>query len=128
MAKKGERDPKRERFWRAALQRQQRSGLTVREFCRSEQLPETSYHFWRREIARRDREPRPRSVHERAARRRPVASRGLFQELAILARPSPGVDHCLEVILPDGCRVRVAAEVDRTLLADVLAVLETRRC
>ena len=136
MARKGERDLKRERFWRAALRRRQKSGLTVREFCRGEQLPETSYYFWRREIARRDREPGPRSKHERARRavprstagRRPAVSRGLFQELAILGRPSLRADHCLEVILPDGCRVRVAAEVDRTLLADVLAVLETRRC
>ena len=136
MARKGERDLKRERFWRAALRRRQQSGLTVRAFCRGEQLPETSYHFWRREIVRRDQEPRPRSAHERArasasrvtAGRRPAVLRPLFQELAMLGGPSAGADRCLEVILPDGCRVRVPAEVDRTLLADVLQVLETRRC
>ena len=136
MARKGERDLKRERFWRAALRRRQRSGLTVREFCRGEQLSETAYHFWRREIARRDREPRPRSKHTRikasASRttsgKRTAISPPLFQELAIVSGQSPGANRGLEVVLPDGCRLRVPAEVDRALLADVLSVLESRRC
>jgi hypothetical protein len=136
MARKGERDPKREQFWRAALRRRQQSGLTVREFCRREQLSETAYHFWRREIARRDREPRPRLKRERARalaaratrERRLAISSPLFQELAIISGPSPGADHGVEVVLPDGCRVRMPAEVDRALLADVLSVLEARRC
>ena len=52
----------------------------------------------------------------------------LFQELAIVSGQSPGANRGLEVVLPDGCRLRVPAEVDRALLADVLSVLESRRC
>jgi hypothetical protein len=138
MAKKGERDPERERFWRAAFKRRQGSGLSTKEFCRQEGLSEASYYAWRRELARRDRRrPRqPRSGRKRASgaassvskRGRQVAAAPLFQELAILGGPSPVAGGCLEIILPDGCRVRLASEVDRALLADVLRALEGRRC
>ena len=137
MAKKGERDPKRERFWRAALRRQQTSGLTAKEFCRREQLAETAYYYWRRELARRDQEPGARAEREKvrasavpaaAARKRPVASTPLFRELATLGGPSSAADRGLEIILPSGYRLRLSAEVDRGLLADVLQTLETPRC
>lgn len=136
MARKGERDPKRERFWRAVLKRRQRSGLSVREFCRGERLSEASYYYWRREVARRDREPRPTvrrgraaEVASRAATRKARAASGpLFRELAILAGPSSSGEDCLEILLPDGCRLRVPSAVDRQLLCDVLVALEARRC
>jgi transposase-like protein len=49
-----QRDPKRERFWRDALQRHKSSGLTVRAFCAREQLAETAFHAWRRTLRERD--------------------------------------------------------------------------
>jgi hypothetical protein len=137
MARKGARDPRREESWRATLQRRQESGLTVREFCRRQQLSEAAYYFWQREIGRRDRKPRlpPRrerpkaSVARTKAGRRPMTPLPLFQELAVVdGRWRSGTDGWLEIVLPDGCRVRVPAEVDRGLLADVLSVLEARRC
>lgn len=137
MAKKGARDPKREEFWRASLQGRQESGLSVREFCRRRQLFEAAYYFWQREIVRRDRKPRlpPRreqpkaSVAHTKTGRRPMMPLPLFQELTVVdRRRRSGIDRWLEIVLPDGCRVRVPAEVDRGLLADVLSMLEARRC
>jgi hypothetical protein len=52
----------------------------------------------------------------------------LFRELAIVGGPAVSVDRGLEIVLPDGCRVHVASEVDRALLADIFAALEARRC
>ena len=52
MAKK--RDIQREKFWRRAFQRQARSGMTASQFCESEDLKPSTYHFWRQEIKRRD--------------------------------------------------------------------------
>lgn len=137
MAKKGERDLERERFWRGVFRRQRGSGLTPREFCRQEGFSEASYYAWRKELTRQDRRPRrTRSRRKRASGaaraaskgRRPVAAAPLFQELTILGGPSPAARGCLEIILPDGCRVRLAPAVDRALLADVLRALEARRC
>ena len=49
-----QRDPEREQYWRAVLKRHAASGLNVREFCRREQLAETSFFAWRRTIRQRD--------------------------------------------------------------------------
>jgi hypothetical protein len=136
MPRKGQRDPRRERFWRAVLRRQTRSGLTAKDFCRGERLSTASYYFWRRELARRDRElPSGQRRRERGAGaaprarigRSPAVSPPLFQELAIHGVASDA-ERGLEIILPGGCRVRVPAGVDRGLLADVLQALEARRC
>ena len=99
-------------------------------------LAETAYYYWRRELARRDQEAGARAEGERrrasaaqkAAKSRLPVSAPLFEELAILGGPSAGADRFLEVILPDGCRVRVSAGVQRGLLADVFSALEARRC
>lgn len=54
-----QRDPQREQFWREVLKRHASSGLSVREFCRREQLAETSFFAWRRTIRQRDEEQQP---------------------------------------------------------------------
>ena len=68
------RDPAKKKFWRRLLVRWQRSGQTGREFCAAHQLTESSFYFWKREIAQRDREmptrlpdAAHRSVSSRAA-------------------------------------------------------------
>ena len=51
-----QRDASREAFWRRALKRRVQSGMTISEFCASEGLTASAYHYWRREIERRDAE------------------------------------------------------------------------
>ena len=58
------RDPGKERFWRGVMRRQRRGGLSVREFCEREGLKEWSFHWWRRELDKRDRE-QPASSRDR---------------------------------------------------------------
>jgi len=53
------RDAGRERFWRATLNRQAKSGLSVREFCRREKLGESNFYAWRRTIAERGQQEVP---------------------------------------------------------------------
>jgi hypothetical protein len=50
------RDASREAFWRQALRRRVQCGMTIAEFCSSEGLTASAYHYWRREIERRDAE------------------------------------------------------------------------
>ena len=59
MAKRGgkRRDPAREKFWRRTIRDQQRSGLSVRDFCDREGLKDWTFRWWRQELARRDRQP-----------------------------------------------------------------------
>ena len=54
MAKGKERSKSKEAFWRRLIGRHERSGLTIREFCREHGQRETAFYFWRRELARRE--------------------------------------------------------------------------
>lgn len=53
---------KGEAFWRRALKRRAKSGMTIAEFCASEGLKTTTYHYWQREIKRRDDESPPKHM------------------------------------------------------------------
>ena len=52
------RDPKKEASWRRIIGRQARSGVTVRAWRLDRQLSEAAFHWRRRELARRDGEPK----------------------------------------------------------------------
>ena len=62
MAKPHLRDPQRERFWRTTVQSWQASGQSIRSFCRQHRLAETAFHFWRKELRRRQAEGQPAFV------------------------------------------------------------------
>jgi transposase-like protein len=48
------RDPAKEALWRKTLKRFSASGLSVREFCKREQVTESAFYAWRRTIGERD--------------------------------------------------------------------------
>lgn len=77
MAKGNTRDPARERAWRQAIREQARSGLTIRTFCHQNQLAESAFYFWRRELQRRreQRKSRPKASTPRPGRRGAGTSR-----------------------------------------------------
>ena len=50
------RDPAKEKLWRRIIRRHQQSNLPVRAFCQNEGLKVCNFHWWRRELSRRDRE------------------------------------------------------------------------
>jgi transposase len=103
----------REQLWRRRIDEQRTSGLTIRAFCHRHELREPSFYFWRRTLADRDRTAadsvKPAFV--------PV-------KVALPSRPASAV----EVQLPDGVRVSVAAGCEAALLAMVLAALAARPC
>ncbi|QDU54627.1 IS66 family insertion sequence element accessory protein TnpA [Aeoliella mucimassa] len=48
------RDPTKEAFWRKTLTRFAASGLSVREFCKRENVTESAFYAWRRTISERE--------------------------------------------------------------------------
>jgi hypothetical protein len=108
-----QRDLKREQTWRKHVERQRTSGQTVRTYCNAHQLRETSFFFWRQEIAKRDREA--------AATSSPVPA---FVPVAVIEPPTENrADAPIDIRLADGHRVRVRSGCDRSLLTDVLSLL-----
>jgi hypothetical protein len=50
------RDGKKESKWRRLVTAQAASGQSVRAYCRGRGISEQGFHWWRRELARRDAE------------------------------------------------------------------------
>jgi transposase len=123
------RDLGKERLWRQRLQRWQRSGLSGRDFCQCEHLHESAFYFWKREIARRDREqaaPCATASKRRCRPRATAASTALFVPVTI--SPAPVQATILEVVVRAGRTIRVMPGFDAALLRAVVAALEAESC
>ena len=117
------RDPEKERFWREVIRRQRNSGLTVSAFCAAEGLKDWSFHWWRRELAKRDREKLPAKV---AAEPKDAPS---FVPVQLVPEQVEQHDSStIEVVLNSGQRVRVPAAFDPQALDSLLTVLESHGC
>jgi transposase-like protein len=122
MAKSRARDLAKEAVWRRRLDRHADSGQTVRAWCRRHGVKEAVFHWWRRELARRNAEQAP-SVH-----RDGEAQAGSFVPVHVTDGPARAGDGQIEIELTDGRRVRVTGTVNREMLTQVLDVLERRAC
>ena len=106
------RDLGKEQFWREALTRWQRSGLSVRNFCLDESLSQASFYQWRRELERR-----------KGERRGPN-----FVPVRVVAEDHGTKEPALEIVFAEEYRIRVGVDCPAQTLAAVLDVLEARRC
>ena len=103
------RDSQKERFWRQTIGQWQKSGLTVRAYCRQRGLAEANFHAWRRTIANRDCVP--------------------FAAVRVLTDESCGrtdqvANGGLELILPNRRVLRIGAGFDAATLQRLLPLLE----
>ena len=114
-------DGSKERFWREAIGEQQRSGHSARAFCRHRQLNESSFYYWRKELARRDRVTRVRQ--DVASVLAPVVVMDEMHGDAASESPAP-----IEIVLRGGTTVRVPAGSTRQQLGMVLTVLQPGQC
>ncbi len=127
MARRGQRDRGKERFWRRVLRQWRGSGRTVRDFCAEHRLSEPCFYAWRRTLAARDRQAAP-PQHAGSTRRgaRPP-ERGDYRDngpaVFVPVRVLPAA-AALEVVLGRGCVVRVPAGFDAATLRQLLAVLD----
>lgn len=128
-----QRSETKEKFWREHVAAYQRSKLSVRRYCEQAGLKEPSFYGWRRELARRD-AVRPVAKHDadrvrKAQSVKPTRQRrtapGNWIQLK-LAQPSSVTG--IEIVLQQGTLVRLSGPVNRQALAEVLDVLEGRRC
>lgn len=119
MAKTLRRDSAKEATWRERLARHRKSGDSVRAWCHRHGVKETVFHWWRRELARRDAEP---SSPVRLEKQAQAVS---FVAVRLSDEPARAGDGQIEIDLADGRRVRVTSRVNRQMLADVLEVLSS---
>jgi hypothetical protein len=111
-------NPETEARWRAIVDRQAASGLSVREFCAKQHVSEPSFYGWRRKLVGGRRAKTKQSA--RPARKSP--DKRSFIPLALMDSPA-----ALELVHPLGYRIRLAGNVDTDVLNSVLSVLDERR-
>jgi hypothetical protein len=132
------RDRRKEAFWRKAIGGQRRSGLCVRAWCRQHGLRESSFHWWRRELVRRDGESSSfasKPVSTGPQRKSAASPAVTLVPVQVTTDPSTarefdssawnGSPSRIEIILPNQGRVRLTGPVDRQTLTNVLAVLRS---
>ena len=126
MAKSKARDLAKEAAWRRRLAGHADSGQSIRAWCRRHRVRETAFHWWRRELARRDAEE-ARMMPVKASPHTPSTDTR-FLPVQVTDDPLRDGDSQIEIVLTDGRRVRVTGAVNRELLTEVLDVLERRVC
>jgi len=94
-------DPKLAASWRKRVERQQRSGLSIQEYCRQEGVSTASFYAWKRRL-RTSRATAGKPVRRRVPNARP--RRGGFVQVPL------AVNSVIEVCFVDGTKVRVPAE------------------
>ena len=132
MAKSRARDLAKEAAWRRRVARHAGSGQSVRAWCRRHRVKEAAFHWWRRELARRDVERLPSGQGHTKGRTASFVPVQVTEEPARDGDPGGGDRRSgaaqIEIELTDGRRVRVTGTVDRELLTQVLDLLERRAC
>ncbi|MCI0626028.1 MAG: hypothetical protein L0387_31035 [Acidobacteria bacterium] len=98
----GERSATRANQWRGRITEQERSGVSVRQFCREQQLQERSFYAWRKRLCTEQ--------PLRFALLEPTAA-AIF------------IGSTVELVLPTGERLRIGAGVDARTLRTVLEAL-----
>src|ERR1700678_701052 len=113
------RDSGKERFWRRLLKLWRRGGQRVRDFCAEHQVSEPSFYFWRRMLSERDQRRLEQCRPERQARDEEETP-PTFVPLRVVPATA---GMMFEVLLPDGCVLRVPANFDAATCRQLLAIL-----
>ena len=90
--------------WAERIAAQQRSGMSVKQFCKEQRLIECSFYAWRKRL------------QKKKPVRFALVDRGV-------ARQEPAMEAALELVMATGERLRIGAGVDAATLRTVLEVL-----
>jgi transposase-like protein len=120
---KNKRSAEKEAFWRKVLQQYQKSGLSIREFCRRKGITEPSLYAWRKEIRKRDAERDVTNEHVHARGRQtliPVEIVDADGSRLIHGQPS---SPPLELLTPNGFTLRFPQHIDPRQLGHLVSAI-----
>jgi hypothetical protein len=119
-------DPRKQHFWLQHILRWQVSRLSVCDYCDRLQLSQASFYAWKRTLQQRGlvAGTTPGSARPRHAA---APAKAPFFLPVVVSEAEPSTGH-IDLVLPDGWTVRVAAGFDVGTLRQLLALLRERSC
>lgn len=129
------RDLSLERAWRKRMRQQERSGLTIRQFCQQEGLVDHQFSWWRSELKRRAVKSRGRTKNRtkstKPAQRKQTIKRSATTAAGFLpvhVESSLAGSPSVEIVLDQPPRIRVTRGFDAALLREVMLAVEQVGC
>jgi transposase-like protein len=107
----------KQRRWEKIIHEATRSGMSISQFCRRNNVKEKQFYWWRRRLGQSS-----ARVMRKLARERSQASFALVSD-----QPS-ALDAGIELVLGDGRRLRIGKGVDEETLRAVLAAVGSQGC
>lgn len=111
--------------WQDRVKRWRRSGLSIAEFCRREQISQPSFFGWRRRLGQ------GRAVADRGGRR-PAGTQGPRPRFVPLPASAWPAASGVQIALPGGAMVtlpaQAAIELVTAAIRAAMAAVEDRRC
>jgi hypothetical protein len=104
-------------MWAVRVARWQRSGLTAAAFAAREGCKAGTLAYWKWKLRQR----------ERTVRGVPAVAKPPVSFVEVVSPPVDGPDASVEIVLPEGYRVRMPRGAAGDTLRTVLDVLEARR-
>ena len=102
MAESSEEKVAKNGEWRERIAEQERSGISVKGFCKERGIAEHQFYYWRKRL-RNQQQPMRFALVDRGA-----------------PRQEPGTGRSLELVLANGERLRIGTGVDTKTLRTVL--------
>jgi hypothetical protein len=111
-------DIEKKRYWQKVIREATRSKLSIREFCRQNQLRESQYYWWQNKL---NGSRRSKRLQKPTRKENPAT-------FALVSNDSGAADAGIELILQDGRRLRISKGVDEQTLRAVLDAVEPAGC
>lgn len=105
------------------LNRQQESGLSVKDFCSNEGIAKSSFYYWKKKLRRN---PRPkRFIPLMVESTQPVLQKhSKGHQIVSTGHAQIQGDLLLEVVYPNGTMVRIKKDIDLTMLKTLIYLYE----
>lgn len=107
--------------------RYQSSGLRVKEFCRNECVQESKFYYWQRRL-------REHNHHEEqpsgfvpivfSGSTPPLPTKNRVQQKLIPEHADPSADNVLEIVYPNGVKMRVPMEANLAQIRSLILLAQ----
>jgi len=104
------------------INRQKETGLTITAFCVNEGIPKSSYYYWRKKLNKIPGKGFIPLLVNTTPSTMGRSSKNYTQELDEL--PKSGDDYLLELLYPNGTRLRIKSDPDFDHLRTLVCLLD----